>query len=963
MTEFDLLNTVQPDEGWFCILGIKKVEGKDDVRQQLVATRKEVDALTAQYVTEKRNVFFAVSKYATETNRKKDNVRAVKSFWLDIDCGEEKAKPNLTTGIPDGYLDQPTAARALKAFCTLIGLPLPIVVDSGRGLHVYWALTEEVSREQWEPVAERLRELCVTHKFYVDNAVFEVARILRIPGTYNFKGEQPALVQPLGEPLEAKQLPLGEFAALLGVKESPLKRVSKLGEYLATANNGNTTTKFTKIMQRSAKGDGCAQLLDCYLNQETLVEPRWFDALSVANKCDDRESAIIKMSERHPEYSFASADAKAKNSEGPHGCEQFERNNPGGCEGCPHQGLITGPIKLGKGVAAASTDDFIKDPLSNGSAGPPILFTPPSYPFPFFRGKANGIYHSDGVEDSDAEPTLVYKNDLYVVKRMEDPNLGDVVVFRLHLPKDGVKEFNIPNVHVSEKAELRKALASYGVLISGSKKFDLLHLYIILSITERQDEERAEKMRTQFGWADGDSKFIVGDKEYSADGEYHSPPAALTEDIAKHMVPKGTLEKWKEVFNLYGRPGLEPHAFAALTAFGSPLFKFVGQSGAILNLIHPSSGTGKSTILYMVNSVMGHPKALSANFADTLNAKLMQLGMMNNLCFTVDEMTNTPAKDFSVLAYSMSQGRGKHRVKSQTNELRANYTHWSNMSLCSSNSSFYEKLASYKTDADGEIMRLLEYKIDYTPSEIIPTDIAKELFDHQLLNNYGHAGPIYAQHLIENLDDIVKGLLAIQRKIDTELKLTQRERFWSAILSCNIAGGLIARRLGLIDWDMNRLYAWATSMLHELRNDTTPPTFNAVQVVGDFVLRHIDNTLVVEDAADKRTHMPLLPTKDPRGSLINRFEPDTKRLFITAKPFKNDCVDLQVNYKDTLAKLKQQGIFLGTSVKRMSKGMKVVSPGVHALIFDASHPDFNFDIEQFTVAVSDTEESDGSRAS
>ena len=205
------------------------------------------------------------------------------------------------------------------------------------------------------------------------------------------------------------------------------------------------------------------------------------------------------------------------------------------------------------------------------------------------------------------------------------------------------------------------------------------------------------------------------------------------------------------------------------------------------------------------------------------------------------------------------------------------------------------------------------------------------------------------------------GLLAIQRKIDLELNLTQRERFWSAILACNITGGLIAKRLKLIDWDMIKLYAWATNMVHELRNDTAPPTFNAVQVIGDFVNRHIDNTLVVEDAADKRTHMPLLPTKDPRGALINRFEPDTKRLFITAKPFKNDCVELQLNYKDTLAKLKQQGIFLGTSVKRMSKGMKVVAPGVHALIFDASHPDFNLDIQNFNDDPPVAEEGDGSR--
>jgi hypothetical protein len=119
----------------------------------------------------------------------------------------------------------------------------------------------------------------------------------------------------------------------------------------------------------------------------------------------------------------------------------------------------------------------------------------------------------------------------------------------------------------------------------------------------------------------------------------------------------------------------------------------------------------------------------------------------------------------------------------------------------------------------------------------------------------------------------------------------------------------------------------------------------------------------VEDAADKRSHMPLRPTLDPRGELINRYEPDTNKLFITAKPFKNDCVELQINYKDTLIKLKEQGIFLGTTVKRMSKGMKVVSPGVHSLIFDCSHPDFSVDMQQLTSqgAESDTE-TDGSRA-
>ena len=87
MENVDLLDLVQPAAGWFAVLGIK---GLRDVRQELVATREEVDALTEEYVAEGRNVFFGVAKYATGANRTKENVKALKAFWLDVDCGAAK---------------------------------------------------------------------------------------------------------------------------------------------------------------------------------------------------------------------------------------------------------------------------------------------------------------------------------------------------------------------------------------------------------------------------------------------------------------------------------------------------------------------------------------------------------------------------------------------------------------------------------------------------------------------------------------------------------------------------------------------------------------------------------------------------------------------------------------------------------------------------------------------------------
>jgi hypothetical protein len=236
------------------------------------------------------------------------------------------------------------------------------------------------------------------------------------------------------------------------------------------------------------------------------------------------------------------------------------------------------------------------------------------------------------------------------------------------------------------------------------------------------------------------------------------------------------------------------------------------------------------------------------------------------------------------------------------------------------------------------MMRLLEYKIE--PSNIIPPHIAKEMFDHQLKENYGHAGDIYAKYLVDNLEEAVNGMRGIQQKIDKEMNLTGRERFWSATIACNIAGGMLARNLGLLDWDMKLIYKWACAMLEGLREDVKAPASNSASIVGDFINRHMQNILVVNDEVDARTNLHALPSLEPRGELLIRYEPDTKKMYIAAGAFRKDCVESQTHYKDTLQQLEKKGIYLGAANKRLSKGMKVKSPGVHSLIFDCSGSEF-----------------------
>jgi hypothetical protein len=917
MTTIDLLDTVLPPGGWFAVVGIK---GKV-VRQTLVQTREEVNKLADELVREKFNVFFGCAKYKEDTNRTKDNVGFLKSFWLDIDCGIDKDEAN------KGYIDQATGMEELKRFCSVIGLPRPLIVNSGRGLHVYWALTEAISREQWEPVAARLHELCKTHKLYVDGAVFEAARILRIPGTFNFKAE-PLLVEVMTDtvPMEFEEL-----KNLLGVKELssfPLQtfQAGELNE-LTTALLGNKVSRFKTIMMRGE--DGCQQLNYAYSHQEEIPEPLWWSSLTVAHHCVDRAAAIHKMSDKHPDYSPEKTERKANQQKdgksGPHSCATFEKHNPGGCAGCKWSGKIKSPIQLGREVVEAPA---VEEEIAEAHAEMERI---PTYPKPYLRGAAGGIYLPATGEE--AEPICVYEHDLYVVKRMRDPVAGEVALLRLHLPHDGMKEFTAPLSAIAVKDELKKILAAQGVAGTPTQ-MGYLASYVLTFVKNLQYKKRAEVMRTQFGWAENNAKFIIGDREISKDGIYGSPPSSNTKEIAKHLVPIGTMEKWKEVFNMYRLPGLEPHAFAALTAFGAPLFRFTGLKGAIINVIYKLGGTGKSTTLFMCNSVYGHPEALASIWKDTNNAKMHRLGILNNLPYTVDEITNISPADFSDLAYGMSQGRSKDRMEGSSNKLRENDTTWQTMSLASANASFYEKLGSNKAGANAEMLRLFEYTI--APNNVISTEDGKRLFDRQLKENYGHAGDIYLQWLVNNLEEAVQAILNVQAKIDKELRLTPPERFWSAVAACNIAGGLIAKNLGLHDFNMKVIYEWTCKTIQGMREEIKPPADDVSSVIGDYINRHMQNILVVKANVDSRSAAAPLPTLEPKGELLIRYEPDTKMMYFVAREFKTDCVERQINYKDTLKELKEKGFFEGAMNKRMSKGMKITSPAVNALIFDCS---------------------------
>jgi hypothetical protein len=100
------------------------------------------------------------------------------------------------------------------------------------------------------------------------------------------------------------------------------------------------------------------------------------------------------------------------------------------------------------------------------------------------------------------------------------------------------------------------------------------------------------------------------------------------------------------------------------------------------------------------------------------------------------------------------------------------------------------------------------------------------------------------------------------------------------------------------------------------------------------------NILVVDGEADARTKMTPAPILEPYGELIIRYEPDTKKMFIVNKAFKTDCVERQINFKNTLKQLHEKGIYKGSTTRRMTTGTKIKGLPVHVIEFDCSTPEF-----------------------
>ena len=270
----------------------------------------------------------------------------------------------------------------------------------------------------------------------------------------------------------------------------------------------------------------------------------------------------------------------------------------------------------------------------------------------------------------------MYFNDLYIVRRLKDGELGELVVVRLHLPKDGVREFTVPLTSIGSKEELRKSLAIHGVAVINVGE---LMEYMMKWVNELQFQQEAEEARRQFGWADDKyESFAIGNMLVHKDCIEVNAPSSATYQMFPYFTPKGTLQDWKDTMRFYNRDiaGMEVHQFMVGISFGSVLMEFQPINAAAFHLYSKDSGLGKTTGMLAGASVWGDPDWLMMQERDTFNSKMHRAEVYKNLPCYMDELTNTRPQDLSDWAYQMPSGLQRNRLSSKGNVERVRGKPW-----------------------------------------------------------------------------------------------------------------------------------------------------------------------------------------------------------------------------------------------------------------------------------------------
>jgi hypothetical protein len=275
----------------------------------------------------------AFQPYGPTTRGTSATALVLPGFFFDLDI---KGPAHKKTALPDWE----EAWKLIRQFV----LQPTVVIHSGHGLYPWWLFREPwvfESEKERQQAAHLLRRFQETFKSLAHaqgwnlDTTSDLARVLRIPGTWNRK---PGL-----EPVPVR---------VLEVNETCRYNPSELDPYLVEVGPDEDSSPrqwngpagaLTPVLRH------CRFLHHCRDNAATLSEPEWWAMISNLARLEDGRDVAHAFSAPYPHYSPVETDKKIAHTlhaAGPHTCAYIQQHL--GFTGCPPNGCgVKAPAALG----------------------------------------------------------------------------------------------------------------------------------------------------------------------------------------------------------------------------------------------------------------------------------------------------------------------------------------------------------------------------------------------------------------------------------------------------------------------------------------------------------------------------------------------------------------------------------------------------------------------------------------
>jgi len=871
---------------------------RHSVHDTIDAATKKALALDAAGHT----VYHACSSYAERKvwDEKKEkwrvrvvrNAAAIRAQWVDVDVGKA-----------DGYPTRKAALKAVKALCDGLQIPRPTIISSGAGFHLYWVFDRDIPAADALPLMVQFRDAVAAQGFKQDRSrTADLASILRPVGTHHRKGEPRPVTLVMQAQAVAPEALYGTLPALA----API--VTQDDEDWGSGQDKSYPPADTKKVVADCRA------MRLFIKRKAVVaEPAWRAVIGVLKHTTKGEAAVHKLSALDPRYSRAETQEKIDGYTAPPiTCKTIEGTELGkACEKCPFHGKIKTPVSLGQTadspppkqvVAKQAQAAIVLHPaqLRNNSAPETLPFWPRGY-----QWDGTTLHRFVPASESKSNEAMwrPFSNTLYYpYLRFEtaDNTRAVRICALIDTHNNRWRDFDVDATKVAEPQALAYALGAHEVLFMPSAKADNRQ-YVQDVLFGLRNSGIDTATYSSFGWH-GDG-FVIGNERITARGE--EPvflSGAVPQAVNSNFGRKGTWQEWARIVNeVYDRPKAEPFQFALVHALAAPLVRlcetdnYHGLSAGYTG----ESGIAKTVTAMVACSVFGDPRKfiIQANEeGTTIRALIQRISVMRDLPLILDEITGREIHEVQSMLFSLANGRPKLRLRSDGSEINTNQS-WATNTFVTGNLSITRLLSGNdRAKAGATQVRCFEIALDAEYLQDVFPDInAKQLIEHDLLSkNYGEAGRRFLRFVAKNREKVTELLHKERTKRAPKSQEETRERFYHDMIACAMVAGKIAKKLGLIDFNMAALEKWAYEHILTLRSQRVESMDTAEDLLQAMLSWLQQHTITTKFYKDGRNRMDDNIVPSMREAYA-RIAVEDKRIIVTHKAFKDWCGQHKIN--------------------------------------------------------------------